>query len=248
MADTTGHLYVYGDSYSDIRDGNQKSNGPLWSERLADRWGLQLKSLAEQGARACPSSATSVVSSSFSSLADQVQQRTTSSASQDVHAIFIGVTDVVNTKEKLEAEALRDCVKQQIFNIQQTDANARILLFGLPPLEFSPYYAKEPSKIKGRIMEYNAALEDMVNDWDSVNGATASLSYVDLSTLFGAVLGDPSEYRLLDVENAYWDKCQGRCNDPVNNYLWWDAIHITGGKPFFSAIHHSRVQCTYYED
>lgn len=107
--------------------------------------------------------------------------------------------------------------------IRRRDPESSVLLLGLPPIEFSPFYTQhetESRKEKQRVMAYNVGIEDM---------ATTDIAFVDVYTAFSAAMGDPAPYHLKDVESAYWDVCQGRCLDPVDSYLWWDNIHLTGG-------------------
>lgn len=109
--------------------------------------------------------------------------------------------------------------------MSRLDPNAEILVIGLLPLDFSPYYLahkKEQSIIKQRTQGYNVGLEDGADSWNA--------QFVDTYTLFSYVLGDPAEYNMDNVEDAYWETCQGSCLDPVDNYLWWDQVHMTGGK------------------
>jgi phospholipase/lecithinase/hemolysin len=112
--------------------------------------------------------------------------------------------------------------------LQTSDPQAQILLLGIPPLEYSPYYAdsKKQTQIKKRVNEYNVALEDMVTD--KIGGATITLSFIDNNFLFADILGNPAGYGLEEVDKAYWNQCQGRCEDSMDTYLWWDSIHLTG--------------------
>ncbi|KAI8062173.1 hypothetical protein BC940DRAFT_309313 [Gongronella butleri] len=234
-----GNLYVYGDSYADVSKGRQKTNGPVWSQRVAQRWNLDLESFATYGARACRSTDPSAPS-----LAGQVESflRSAPSSSKNddnqeeqrnVHAFFIGVTDVTNST-KFESLTLIGCVKQQVSTIHQRDPTARILLFGLPPLDSAPFYGKNNAssgdavqRIRERVDAFNVAMEDAASDLKDDVGEGA-IAFSDNNFLFAGILGDPSAYGLQDVENAYWDQCQGRCTDAVNDYLWWDTIHLTG--------------------
>ncbi|KAI9305627.1 hypothetical protein BJ944DRAFT_264903, partial [Cunninghamella echinulata] len=220
-----------------INDINQKTNGPLWSEYLAKAWGLQLKSYATLGARVCR--ATDIYSPS---VANQVEEYKSSyleknknnksekdQLSRDVHAFFIGITDITNST-RFEERTLIGCVKQQIASITASNPKAQILLLSIPPLESSPFYMQHHLRddIKQRITSYNIQLEDTVTDIKEDMGPLAPIVFVDNNFLFGDILGNPAGYGIEDVENAYWDQCQGRCNTSMNSYLWWDKIHLTG--------------------
>ncbi|KAG0168909.1 hypothetical protein DFQ28_004213 [Apophysomyces sp. BC1034] len=212
------YLFVYGDSYSASKE--QQTDGPLWSEQLAKAWGLELKSLAVAGASICPSPDTT--KSDLSKQWKAAVSEATSSTEKNIHAIFAGITDIVESKQ-FDTDTLLKCIKQQIASIEQSDLHGDIILLGVPPLEFSPFYQKNTyqSTIKQRVMNLNTALEDLSNDDPKV-------TFFDTYSLFGDVLGNPSEFDIRNVDQAYWDACQGQCLDSVDSYLWWDKIHMTG--------------------
>ncbi|KAI8340500.1 hypothetical protein BC941DRAFT_417430 [Chlamydoabsidia padenii] len=227
MSTTLPTLYVYGDSYSDITNSNRKTNGPIWSQRVAKGWGLQLQSYATVGSQSCPTAGINMPS--IAGQMDRYTGTTTRPDAKDVHAFFIGVTDIINAT-KYDANKLVGCIKEQIVRLQTINPKAQILLLGLPPLEYSPYYAdtKKQTQIKKRVNEYNVGLEDMVTDTTIDDSRATTLSYIDNNYLFADILGNPAGYGLQDVDRAYWDKCQGRCDDSMDTYLWWDSIHLTG--------------------
>ncbi|CDH50090.1 hypothetical protein RO3G_03737 [Lichtheimia corymbifera JMRC:FSU:9682] len=213
-------LFVYGDSYSDVNDRTRQTNGPLWSENLARAWDIPLKSYAQSGASACtrpdfPSDLTRQLQAAKPAIESAKDQN-------NIHAVFIGNTDMADGKTT-DVEPLVDCVKQHVLELSRLDPNAEILVIGLLPLDFSPYYLahkKEQSIIKQRTQSYNVGLEDGADSWNA--------QFVDTYTHFSYVLNDPAEYNMDNVEDAYWETCQGSCLDPVDNYLWWDQVHMTG--------------------
>ncbi|CAO3649371.1 unnamed protein product [Cunninghamella blakesleeana] len=135
---------------------------------------------------------------------------------------------------EFEERNLVGCVKQQIASITASDPKAQILLLGIPPIELSPFYMKHERHdvIKQRVTSYNVQLEDTVTDLkEDMSSATDNqqqIVFIDNNFLFNDILGSPEGYGIEDVENAYWDQCQGRCNASMNSYLWWDSIHLTG--------------------
>ncbi|KAL0074452.1 carbohydrate esterase family 16 protein [Phycomyces blakesleeanus] len=217
------YLFVYGDSYSDLSERTRKSNGPLWSEQLSDAWGTKLRSYAESAALTCPTPG----SSSDLSKQFKAAKALATANKNSLHAIFFGITDVAGAQDKT-VKSLLNCVKDQVAELEALDPTSRILLFGLPPLEYSPYYSNSThkSKVKQRVSEFNVGLEDAVNDWTSET--QLNIAFVDNSGLFSYVLGDPEGYNVENVEEAYWETCQGRCSDPIDSYLWWDQLHMTG--------------------
>ncbi|KAF7722591.1 hypothetical protein EC973_002944 [Apophysomyces ossiformis] len=142
---------------------------------------------------------------------------------KNTHAILAGITDIIEF-EKFDTTAWLKCLKQHTSSILESDPNGNVLLLGIPPLEFAPFYKNhtdQSSEIKQRVMEINAALEDMSND-------NSKLTFFDTYGLFSDVLGDPSQFNIKHVDEAYWDVCQGQCLDSIDSYLWWDKIHMTG--------------------
>ncbi|KAI8089526.1 SGNH hydrolase-type esterase domain-containing protein [Halteromyces radiatus] len=226
MSSTTGTLYVYGDSYSDTTNTNRKTNGPVWSEVVAKGWGLQLQSYATLGSRTCR--ASDINSPSIAGQVEQYRRSKTleEQTQKDVHAFFIGITDITNST-KYEANNLVGCIVQQISNLRQSDSKAQVLLLGIPPLEYSPFYSNSSkvNQIKDRVNQYNSGLEDIVTD---MTNDMDSISFIDNNFLFADILGNPAGYGIEDVDNAYWNQCQGRCDDSMDKYLWWDSIHLTG--------------------
>ncbi|KAF7728243.1 hypothetical protein EC973_006524 [Apophysomyces ossiformis] len=216
-------LFIYGDSYSDLSHKPRKTNGPLWSELLATSWNTKLMSYAQTAAWTCPHKGMD------SDIASQIEKAKLSFATgkNNVHALFFGVTDVVGVQDK-EVDQLIKCVSDQISALEKSDPTSRVMIVGIPPLEYAPFYTdnKLKNSVKQRVQEFNAGLEDIVNDFESES--KMRLSYIDSYTTFSYVLGDPEGYGMKDVEHAYWDKCQGQCLDKVDDYLWWDSLHMTG--------------------
>ncbi|CAO3591065.1 unnamed protein product [Absidia cylindrospora] len=229
---TPGTLYVYGDSYSETSGSNRKTNGPIWSERVAKGWGLQLQSYAVIGSQACrvPDVNSPSIASQVEFYKKTVDPSKQGSDIKDVHAFFIGVTDIISST-KYQAANLVGCIRQQISDIHKADPKAQVLLLGIPPLEYSPFYSNNTkhAQVKKRVNEYNVELEDAVTDIGNDKAAASiPISFIDNNYLFADILGNPSGYGLEDVDNAYWNQCQGRCSDSMDTYLWWDSIHLTG--------------------
>ena len=99
---------------------------------------------------------------------------------------------------------------------------------GVPALEYSPYAATKKetaTTLKQNIMDFNVALEEEVSTWQEDN---KNIEFFDTYLAFSDTLGDPSIAKIDNVEDSYWDKCQGQCNENMNSYLWWDSVHVTG--------------------
>lgn len=76
-----------------IEPTSKKTNGPLWNEQLAKSWNTELVSLATPGATFCKSNRKNA-----SWLQKQVESYTSKDGQETVHAMFLGVTDLIETK------------------------------------------------------------------------------------------------------------------------------------------------------
>ncbi|KAI8987295.1 hypothetical protein BDF20DRAFT_904480 [Mycotypha africana] len=241
LPNKTKYVLVYGDSYSDdsadIQPGTKRTNGPIWSQQLAAEWNIKLISQAKPGATFCKNS-----NKNGSWLQKQVedgQQQIGSVMGEEgsnsvIHIIFLGVTDLMETKVEAATESINywlQCIKDQVTYIQTKNPKAQIIVMGVPALEFSPYallHKQSTVNLKQNIIDFNAALEDELSEWQQQQ-STSNVNFFDTYSVFSNVLGDPTSIAgIKNVNDAYWDVCQGRCADPVNDYLWWDSIHLTG--------------------
>ncbi|CEI90814.1 hypothetical protein RMCBS344292_05124 [Rhizopus microsporus] len=215
-------LVVYGDSYSDLHVESKRTNGPVWSQVLAEQWDAKLISFARSGARICPPS-----NPKSSWLKKQVDESLLSIEKGSIHAIFLGTTDLVVAKGNTQSRNKEwiGCIEDQVTAILEKDPEARILILGAPALEFSPFGQKHKDQLKDNIMSFKVDLEEKVEEW---KGQDKNVEFYDTYLMFSNLLGDPSEAKITNVDDAYWDKCQGQCNDEMNQYLWWDSLHMTG--------------------
>ncbi|KAG2190441.1 hypothetical protein INT46_004380 [Mucor plumbeus] len=227
MSNTLDYLVVYGDSYSDIHQGSKRTNGPLWSEQLASKWNTELVSYAKPGATFCQNS-----KANSSWLKKQAEQDTTLQETEksSVHVIFLGITDLIETQgEAKDISKWVQCIKDQVLFLNTKNPNSRILIMGVPALEFSPYaitHKSTTTNLKQNIIDFNVALEEEVLEWR--NEASDQIEFFDTYLVFSDLLGDPSVANIDNVDDAYWDKCQGKCLQDMDSYLWWDSIHVTG--------------------
>lgn len=108
------------------------------------------------------------------------------------------------------------------------DPDSRIIIMGVPAFEFSPYaktHKQVTAQLKQNIIDFNVALEEEVLEW---NTDSKQIEFFDTYLVFSDLLGDPSVANIENVDDAYWDKCQGKCKEDMDSYLWWDSIHVTG--------------------
>lgn len=110
-----------------------------------------------------------------------------------------------------------------------SNPNSKVIVMGVPALEFSPYamtHKSATNNLKQNIIDFNVALEEEVLDWHETSNN--NVQFFDTYLVFSDLLGDPSIANIDNVDNAYWDHCQGKCSEKMDTYLWWDTVHVTG--------------------
>lgn len=104
------------------------------------------------------------------------------------------------------------------------------MVFGVPPLEHMPFYARTelaPSREKAA----NDLNEQLTREVEKMNKHLQSLELdlVDIHKLIDDIVKQPDVFNIKNTREAYWDVCQGQCSDDMDDYVWWDEIHLTGG-------------------
>ncbi|KAI9256211.1 SGNH hydrolase-type esterase domain-containing protein [Sporodiniella umbellata] len=206
-------LVIFGDSYSDSTP-SRRTNGPVWSEVIAEGWHVPLVSFAKFGATLCPNG-----KGDRSWLAQQVQASL--AVQGQTYMILMGITDIVEASKARSGEWI-ECIQSQVDLLFHQNPDAQVLILGLPALDFAPF-AKHHETLKDRLVSFNVALEEAVEEWKTKNDR---LAFYNTYGMFSDFLGDPSGIE--NVEQAYWDVCQGQCQESMDRYLWWDALHLTG--------------------
>lgn len=97
--------------FVDIQPETKRTNGPVWSQQLASQWNTKLVSLAQPGATFCRNNRNN-----GSWLKKQIETYTVSTKEQQeesaIHAIFLGVTELIETKG--EGTCSQNLLKQKI--------------------------------------------------------------------------------------------------------------------------------------
>lgn len=119
----------------------------------------------------------------------------------------------------------------------------QIMLINLPPMEYMPYFMNTmmaPSR--GRAVKMvNEGLKYQVLDLNKKYG-TLELDLIDMHSLLSDMVNDPDTFGITNTNRAYWDDCQEKCQDlGMDDYIWWDRTHLTGGKFLPLAI--ARMTC-----
>ncbi|GAB5587393.1 hypothetical protein Unana1_02293 [Umbelopsis nana] len=213
---------------------NRQTNGPLWAEDLAYAWNVSVYNFAFGGAT-CDSDLYALDPADKSpSLRDQIEiyydQKLNLKAEETIYAIWIGINDVAlatadNGAKPVPPTEIVSCVRSQIATLRHYFKATNIMLLDVPPLELMPFFylqderADASRKVNGLFISQNA-------DWSSELNIRLPLVHTHL--ILDKVAASPNSYGFSNVTHAYWEVCTGTCTDNENDYLWWDAGHLTG--------------------
>lgn len=92
----------------DIHIESKRTNGPLWSQILSKQWNTSLVSFAQSGSSICPSKTRE------NWLEKQVGQSLSNIQQGNIYAIFLGVTDMLETKNDDKNEQWIQCIRDQV--------------------------------------------------------------------------------------------------------------------------------------
>ncbi|KAI9494225.1 hypothetical protein BDB00DRAFT_317539 [Zychaea mexicana] len=112
-------------------------------------------------------------------------------------------------------------------NVRKVFGSNRYLVINIPPLEMMPYFNGD-EKRKAAAEELNDQLLKSVTSMNKHHRAL-EMDLVDVHAMVGDMVEKPSEFGFKDASHAYWEACQGQCTDDLDEYLWWDKVHLTGG-------------------
>lgn len=94
-----------------------------------------------------------------------------------------------------------------------------------------PYFSKDESeseKRKEAVDTFNQLLHEKFLNLVKYHN-TLELDLVDVHDLLVDMIDSPAEFGFSEGDQAYWDACQGKCLDAIDDYIWWDKLHLTGG-------------------
>ncbi|CAO3599850.1 unnamed protein product [Absidia cylindrospora] len=227
---------------SSIHVGNrqQSSNGPVWSQDLAVGWNASLYSFAFNGATCDQSTHSDTINTSSitpPTIVDQIemyyQQKLKLAPEDTIYAFWVGYTDIHNMVQKNseDYEGLADCIIQQIRNVRKVFETNRFITFTLAPIESMPYFndgKNRVQKYKQAMDKFNGILHQKVFNLVG-HHQSLELDLVDAHDLLKDMTNAPTEFGFKDGQHSFWDTCQGQCDDSVDDYIWWDKTHLTGG-------------------
>ncbi|KAI8061515.1 uncharacterized protein B0P05DRAFT_557359 [Gilbertella persicaria] len=257
MGATVKNLVVFGDSNSDVGNGQRWSEGPNWSEYLALGWNASLYSFAFSGS-VCDTRMYESISSQdrVPSLRDQLEAYYTLGLNlkpeETVYAFWLGVQDVFEMtkrhgRQEPEYKEITDCIGQQLRAARKVFLSDRFLVLNLPPFEHMPYYQEDQSSLNKSqaAVEINRGLEKDVANLNKHHHAL-EMDYVDIHSLINDIIVDPSVFNFKEPLEPYLDTCYGKPDCTFNSvdYIWWDQTHFTSG--FHKSIAQSIIDAESY--
>lgn len=245
------HLYIFGDSLSDIgnvfQSTNQTSppsppyfqgrysNGQVWVEYLAKQLGLQ----PDQSSNFAYGGATTGLNSSegVPGVLAQVQRFTKQSPKVDPHAAFViwgGANDYLSGTGTPQRAI--DNLTQSLQLLQKAGAQ-KILVGNLPDLGNLPATRNSGygAVLNAATQAHNTALNDALKKLNS-NGQIVLL---DANQLYRSAIATPSKFGFNNVTSTCLNNSACTAS---NKFLFWDGIHPTTnthqilGEAAFSAL------------
>ncbi|KAI8638497.1 hypothetical protein BD408DRAFT_422907 [Parasitella parasitica] len=233
-------LVVFGDSNSDVGNGQRWSNGPLWSEYLALGWNVSLYSFAYSGSVCDTGMFKSIAKEDrVPSLKDQLEAyhdlNLGLNPQETVFAFWFGVQDVSEMakrhgRKEPDFKEIAECIGQQLRTSRKVFLIDKYLVFNVPPLGHMPYFRdSQISANKSQAaMDVNNALEKDVGNLNKHHHAL-EMDYVDVHSLLRDIAIDPAVFGFENPNASYLDTCyeNTQCVLKEDDYIWWDETHFT---------------------
>jgi len=233
-----GNIIVFGDSLSDTGNAFEAtrqppsppyfdgrfSNGPVWVEDFAARFGLKVNPALRGGANYAVGGAK--VGTDLDSMESQVQVflSTRPIHSNDVFVVFGGGNDL---RPGVTADYVADAAMKvsDIVNKLASHGAAIFLVPNIPNRGLSPSArsAGTTAEEQRLTMAFNAAVDIILND--AASRLNVKIIRVDLFTLAQSIVTMPTPFGFTNVT----DPClvgTTVCSDP-DSYLFWDDLHPT---------------------
>jgi phospholipase/lecithinase/hemolysin len=245
-------LLVFGDSLSDTGNISARtfgfspgssyfqgrfSNGPIWIDRLATRYGIPAptpsvrggQNYAQGGARVSQTATFFIlqVPSFQSQVASYVSSGPAVTASTLV-TIWIGGNDFLNFQAGVtDPLALAATVESSMLSL--TGKGARnFMLLNLPPIGSTPNIAGQgaarSAEVNAAVRQYNQRLAQIPTNLQLQVPGTA-IRFVDTYSAFETAIASPQHLGLVNTSSPAL--IGGVAAPNANQYLWWDDVHPT---------------------
>ncbi len=236
-------VYVFGDSLVD--NGNvfaasggtfppfpyyqgRFSNGPIWTEYLAQDMGVQLNNFAFGGAT---TGTNNTISPTLPGLTQEIQSFVGTNPSVDNQALYIisaGANDYLNVTDF--SQAINNAVSNlanAIISLSAVGAK-NFLIANLPNLGDIPANNKTPivNNLNFLTGIHNSALSQTVNGLSQLE-PNLNINIFDVNSLVNQIIASPGKFGFTNVTDACLNiVAQTICSNP-NEYLFWDNLHPT---------------------
>ena len=222
------HLVVLGDSLSDIGNAGRFSNGPVWVEHLARRFGVSLRpsrqggtNFAVGGARIDPRSG----SDNLVAQADAHLKRSPPTG-RTLHVVYGGGNDLLAAVGHPQASAVVDRAVQSLKRVLSDLAGrgaTDILVPNLPDVGMTPAVRAHGTAAvaeAGRLTDrFNAGLEHVLAELSA--STRVRVHRLDVKALSAQVAANPAGFGFVDVTTP----CNGA--RACEGHLFWDDVHPT---------------------
>ena len=222
------HIVVFGDSLSDNGNAGRASNGPVWVEHLAGRFGLALKpsrlggsNFAVGGARLDPRSGSTSLRAQASAYL-----RAPRPHGRILHIVYGGGNDLLAAVGQTQAPAMVDGAVASLRSIVADlvhQGATDILVPNLPAIGITPAVQAQGRgavEAANKLAErFNGALDQALSGFAGRNGLR--LHRFDVWQLAQRVRADPAAAGFVDITTPCGQhrRCEG--------YLFWDSVHPT---------------------
>jgi len=247
---TFRNLVVFGDSYSDSGNAyhfsndtwpadpayykGRFSNGPVWVEYIAEKFGLGLHNYAFGGATSDNTLVQGYTGPNATiaspSATDQVAQFLAShngkaNVADALYVILIGANDAFFDPNVTGAQTVEN-VSSIMKKLGKKGAK-QFLVASYPDLSRIPQQTYVPPSTSQQLHEYSEELRT------SLHALGDNVAYVDMYQLFNDIFSDPARYGYDKAKitkscltGVYGEAPRSLCNDP-DKYIWWDEYHPT---------------------
>jgi phospholipase/lecithinase/hemolysin len=221
-------IVVFGDSLSDNGNAGRSSNGPVWVEHLATRFGVTLKPSRAGGSNFAIGGARLDPRSGNTSLRAQARAylKAPRPAGRTLHIAYGGGNDLLAAVGQHQARAMVDAAVASLRSIV-ADLVSRgatdILVPNLPPIGITPAVRAQGSQAIEAANElaarFNSALDQALSGF--AGRTDLQLYRLDVWQLADRVRADPAAAGFVDITSpcSQHRRCEG--------YLFWDGVHPT---------------------
>ncbi|KAI8048264.1 hypothetical protein BDF21DRAFT_392998 [Thamnidium elegans] len=240
FAATVKNLVIFGDSNSDVGNGQRWSNGPLWNEYLTAAWNASLYNFAYSGS-VCDSNMYNSIAKEdrVPSLKDQMEAyynlKLDLKPEETVYGFWFGVQDIYEMskrhgKQEPDYKEITDCIGQQLRIARKSFLSDRFIVLNIAPLGHMPYYqgSNVAMNRSQASVEINRGLEKDIANLNKHHHAL-EMDYLDIHSLLNDIVIDPTTFGFKNSSAPYLDSCDNRpeCKGQVKDYIWWDKTHFT---------------------